>query len=363
VQSDGLTFRDLRNAILFAALVYAAIAFARHVTNILLVLSIAILIVVVLSPTVTWLSRRGIPRWAGALAIVLGFLGLAGLAGYLITPVVVVQATQLAAELPALFSKLETFLARLFASASGLSGSAPKLDLQTITQISRPLLGGLAQITTGTAQILVGAVVVFITTIYTLISPGPLVNGFLGSLRAEDRPRAAAAGERVALQIHAWAKGTAIAMAAIFALTWPVLSLLGFKQALLFAAIAGVLELVPVIGPIASAVPPVLVALVTEPIRALWVIAAFVVIQQVESHLLIPIVMSRQVNLHPVTVLFWVLVMGTLFGIIGVFIATPTAVVAGVLYDELYLREYRRGCDQEPGGSDGQPEADEQEGG
>lgn len=361
--SGGLTFRDLRNAILFAALVYAAIAFVGHVTSILLLFSIAVLIVVILSPAVTWLSRRGVPRWAGAIAIVLGILGLAGLAGYLIAPVAIGQAVKLGAELPALFSRLEAFLTRVFASASGLGGSAPRLDLQTITQISRPLLGGLAQITTGTAQILVGAIVVFITTVYTLISPGPLVNGFLGSLRAEDRARAAAAGERVALQIHAWAKGTAIAMVAIFALTWPVLSLLGFEQALLFAAIAGVLELIPVIGPIASAVPPVLVALVTEPVRALWVIAAFVVIQQIESHLLIPIVMSRQVSLHPVTVLFWVLVMGTLFGIIGVFIATPTAVVAGVLYDELYLCEYRRRCDQGPRGSDRQPEADEQEGG
>jgi len=342
--SEGLTFRDLRNAILFAAFVFVVLYFISHIVDVILVFSITLLVVITFSPVVTWMDKHGIPRWAGTALLFSCLLGTLGLLVYLLAPTVGRQFAELVQDLPSLLGKLQYYLTRLSARVPGVDVKKTQVDLSTLGQLVKPLLGGLAQITTGTLAILAGMVVVLVTSVYALINPAPLVEGFLNSVSPEHRPRLASAGQRVAVQVWAWAKGSAFAMLTIFVLTWLALWLLGFKQALLFAVIAGFLELIPVIGPILSAVGPVVVALVANPILALWVIVVFIVIQQVESHILIPMVMSRQVNLHPVTVIFWVLVMGALFGIIGIFIATPTAIVAGVLYDELYLCEYCKRC-------------------
>lgn len=344
METHGLTFRDLRNAILFGALVFLIIVFIRDVVDVILVFSIAALLVISLSPIVTWMARHKIPRWAGTAIVVLVLFGTFVLIVYFVAPLLVAQFTQFSDALPDLIDRGRAWVASIIARYPGLADGLPALNFNTIGQITRPFIGGIGQITAGTIYTVAALIVIVITTIYSLINPKPLVDGFLDAFDPQHKERVAAAGQRMAIQIWAWAKGTVFAMFAIFALTWLALWLLGFKQALLFAVIAGILEIVPTIGPILSAVPPILVALVTEPVLALWVVGAFIAIQQFENHVLIPLVMSHQVRLHPVTIIFFVLVMGVLFGIVGIFVATPTAVAAGVLYDELYLCEFRKRC-------------------
>ncbi|MEN6355710.1 MAG: AI-2E family transporter [Armatimonadota bacterium] len=342
--AQGLTFKDLRNAILFAAFIYLVVIFIKDIVDVILVLSITGLLVVSLDPFVTWLENRKIPRSAGTAIVIIALLGIVIGLTYLIAPVAGRQFTQLAGDLPTLLEKISRWFASYSERCPTLARLAPEFNPSTLLQFAKPFLGGIGRATGSGILAVAAAIVILVTTVYSLINPKPLIEGFLNTLDADGRARAATAGRRLAVQIRAWARGTIFAMFVIFALTWFALSVLGFKQALLFAVIAGILEIVPVIGPILSAVPPVLVALVTDPVLALWVVGSFIVIQQFENHVLIPIVMSRQVQLHPVTVIFWVLVMGALFGLIGIFIATPTAVSAGILYDELYLCEYRGIC-------------------
>ncbi|MCE5323780.1 AI-2E family transporter [bacterium] len=342
--AQGLTFKDLRNAILFAAFIYLVVVFINDIVDVLLVLSITALLVVSLDPFVTWLEKHKIPRSAGTAIVILTLLGtIAGLT-YLIAPVAGRQLSELAADFPDLLEKIRRWFAYYSEHFPTFAKLAPKLNVGTLLQFIKPFIGGISRATGSGILAIAAAVVILVTTIYSLINPKPLVDGFLSILDDEGKTRATAACRLLAIQIRAWARGTLFAMFVIFALTWFALTVLGFKQALLFAVIAGILEIVPVIGPILSAVPPILVALVINPVLVLWVIGSFILIQQFENHVLIPLVMSRQVQLHPVTVIFWVLVMGALFGLIGIFIATPTAVMAGILYDELYLCEYRGIC-------------------
>lgn len=346
--TQGLTFRDLRNAILFAALVYLVLSFIRYIVDVVLIFSITALIVVTLSPIVTWLSKHRIPRWAGTAIVVLVFLGALALLIYFIAPAVTAQLRDLGGQLPTLVASVRDWLAGISQRYPFLSGLVPELDLATIERFTRPLAGGVAQITTGTFTFLGAVVIIFISTIYILANPQPIVDGFLNAVDPRHRPRVLAAADRLSVQIWAWAKGTLVAIIGVFTLTWIALSLIGIEQALLFAVIAGLLEIVPILGPILAAVPPTLVALIISPVTALWVVGAFVVIQQIESHVMVPLIMAHQVRLHPVTVVFWVLVMGGLYGLIGIFLATPTAIVAGVLYDELYICEYRKRCGEIP---------------
>jgi predicted PurR-regulated permease PerM len=134
-------------------------------------------------------------------------------------------------------------------------------------------------------------------------------------------------------------------MSVVFLLVWLLLSpILHVRFAFVFALTAGLLEIVPTLGPIASAIAPILIALADSPAKALWVLVGFIVIQQIESHLIIPLILGRGLRLHPVTVVFVVVVMAWLFGIVGIFLAVPLCAVAKTLFEDLYLepRETKR---------------------
>ena len=341
---QGLTGKDLRNAILFGALVYLAIRFLSQIADILLIFSVTVLIVLVLNPPVSWLARHRIPRPVSAAVIALLVIGFVGLALYLIIPLAAKQVQELWGHVPHLADRATVWLKEFAANHPTIAGFIPQelsVDAESVGKYAPSVLGGASRLTASAAGTIVGIFLVFITTIYAVANPRPLAEGFLRAVSPAYRDRFEAAGERLNGQIRAWAMGIVFAMVFIFLLTWIGLSIIGIKQAFLFALIAGLFEAIPIIGPVLSAVPPIVVALITNPILVVWIMLLFVIIQQIENHLLVPIIMSHQLRLHPVTVIFSVLVMGGLFGIVGVFLATPAAVTAGILYDELYLRGFQ----------------------
>jgi len=335
MEGKPLTGRDLRAAILFGALVYLGIRFTSQIADILLILSVSALVTAALSPIVSRLQKHRIPRQASAAILALAVIGTLAIAGYLVIPRAVEQGGQLIKQGPSYGREVYRWIQKV-----GLNEYLPKkFDTASLKEIMRPVITGASRATATAAGAIGGALLVFIITIYLLANPAPITEGILRALGPKSGQSAKRAGERLAVQIRAWAVGILIGMFFIFLLTWIALSIIGMEQAFLFAVIAGMLEAVPVIGPILSAVPPTVVALLSShPITAVWVIIAFVIIQQFEGNVLIPVVMSRQLSLHPVTVILSVLVMGGLFGIVGVFLAAPAAVAVGIVADEFYFR-------------------------
>ena len=118
---------------------------------------------------------------------------------------------------------------------------------------------------------------------------------------------------------------------------------------MLLGIFSGLISFIPYVGALISVVLPVLLALVSDPFTAVYVILAFIIIQQIEGNLLHPIVMSRAVDLHPALVVFAILVMGTLFGIVGVFLAVPLVAALQVLVRELWVQKMdQMGTDPNP---------------
>jgi predicted PurR-regulated permease PerM len=105
------------------------------------------------------------------------------------------------------------------------------------------------------------------------------------------------------------------------------------RYALLFGVWTAVIEVIPYIGPWLSAVPPTIYALVVDPVSALWVLALFVVIYQVEGHIVVPNVMASALRLHPLLVIFGLLAGGELYGIAGVLMALPTMAAARAIWE------------------------------
>ena len=143
---------------------------------------------------------------------------------------------------------------------------------------------------------------------------------------------------RIVSHIQAWAKSTFWLMLIVGLLSGLGLWVLKVPSPLLFGILAGLGEAIPVVGPIISCIPPFLVVLSTDPMKAVWVVVLFIIIQQIEGNILVPRIMATAMKLHPVLVLFFVVALGTLTGPIGLLLAIPLLAIAKILFEELYLR-------------------------
>jgi predicted PurR-regulated permease PerM len=118
---------------------------------------------------------------------------------------------------------------------------------------------------------------------------------------------------------------------------WPIFE---FKDALLLGLIAGVMAAVPFLGPVLSAVPALLLALGIGGMTPLWVLPAYIVVQALEGNVIQPLVMARGIKLHPIALIFSMLLSVAAFGVLGVLVAAPLAAIADILHDELYRKRF-----------------------
>jgi predicted PurR-regulated permease PerM len=159
--------------------------------------------------------------------------------------------------------------------------------------------------------------------------------------------------ERIGGRLGAWARGEAVLAAIIGGLTWVGALLLGLPYAGALALIAAVGELVPNLGPIIAAIPLVLVGLLVSPTHGLLALLLAVLIQQLENNLIVPRVMSRAVNLHPVAVMLAILSGGELLGIPGALLAVPVLASLSVIIDEVQRERLARHGERGATGDDG----------
>jgi len=124
-----------------------------------------------------------------------------------------------------------------------------------------------------------------------------------------------------------WLQGQIILCLAVGILTYIGLKLLGIKFAFILAITAGILEIIPIIGPVMSAIPAVMLGILQNPILGLWVILLYIIIQQAENHFLVPIIMAKAIGLNPILIIISLLISTKLFGLLGIILAVPMAAV------------------------------------
>jgi predicted PurR-regulated permease PerM len=344
-----------RTAYTVIGLVFALLLggyFAYRTSGVILAFLLTILLSIILSAPVNYLARRGWPRTWGVIAVVAAIGGVVWLLGLALVPAVETQSREFAEAFPTLLDEALT-LANQAQSFFGL-GTQIGLNPESFSQLGREVLTGSTVSTAAgvglTAATVVSlAAVVFISTVYLVIRPEPLVNGFVSLFPAGWRPRTREVLQALYQTEQRWFLGQLAAMTFI-AVFWAIsLSLIGVPFALLIGIFSGLISFIPYVGALISVVVPVLLALISDPFSAVWVIVAFIIIQQIEGNLLQPIVMSRAVDLHPALVVFAILVMGTLFGIVGVFLAVPLVAALQVLVRELWVQKMdQMGTDPNP---------------
>ena len=120
------------------------------------------------------------------------------------------------------------------------------------------------------------------------------------------------------------------------------LSLLGVKYALLLGILAMLLEIVPIVGPVISAIPGVILAFSQSPTLGVWVLIFYVAVQQVENHIFTPLILGKTIGLNPVTVILALLIGGKLAGILGIILSIPMAVVIVEILDDMVKQKEHR---------------------
>lgn len=224
-------------------------------------------------------------------------------------------------------------------------------------------IAGRLQSTAGTASVLSGIsgmtsiLIGFVTGLllalaggfFIAMSPHSYRDGAVRLAPEGQRAKVRAVMDCTGAALRAWLLGQLVAMVAVGAMTAVGLWLLGVSTPIGLGVIAGLLEFIPYVGPVASAAPAVTVAFVDSPTTALWVTLLYVGIQQVEGALLIPLIQRQAVDLPPAVTVFSVVGFGVLFGPAGVLLAAPLTVVAFVVVRQVWIPFVEGGADAEAG--------------
>ena len=336
----SLTNRGLLRAVLVAFVLFLAYRSLAEVVTTALLLATGLLLAVVLSAPVEALHRRKVPRAVSvALIFLAGVVALGG-GGYLLYPALAEQAAQLASALPGALSQIVERAGRaaddLGLNIGGEGGS--DVSPSTLAKAGRRVLGGALGLFGGLASFFAGLIVLLFVPLYLAAMPGPVVGWIVKLFPPEKREGVRGLLSEVRTSLLGWLGGQLVSMTVLGVLSTAALYLIGIPGALFLGIFTGLVCFVPLVGPVVSAVPPLVLAFAGNPIDALWVLLAYVAIQQVEGNLLTPLVMNKAASLHPAVVIASVTIAGTAFGVLGTLLAAPAMVVAGVLVDALWFR-------------------------
>jgi len=334
--SEGRT-TAYRAVLLAAALIVGGLLFQQLLTLLLAVL-ITVIIAIAVSSIATRLERLHVPRAIGALLTMLA--GIAVIVGifWLIIPPFVDQTNEFVDDIPGIVDDLRDQVHDLTGAEPGDISDGIDNFVEQYTDDPGKLIGPITSIGLSVAGILGAFILILITAYYMAVRPEPLIDGMRRLVPPAHRAQADHIMGRLRSSWIGWMQGVAADMVISGVLLYIGLTIIGLDFAIFFAVLTALFSVIPYFGAFASGIPPVLFALTDSPGKALVVIAIYVGVQQIEGNLTIPLVMSRTVRLHPAVIAVGVVVVGQLFGFVGLIVAVPILSLIVVLVEELWVQ-------------------------
>ena len=322
------------------ALAVIILGAAYLVRGVLLLIYVSGLLAIGFSPIIRLIERQKVlpigtarfPRWLAILILYLVIIGTVVLIGVLVIPPVIHQGQQLWSALPGMFDRAQEYLiARGWLHERlTLREAVQRAPVGNSGDALTTAFGAVAGVIGG----LFGLITILILTFYLLVDAESLRAMMLQLFPADRRKRVDMASRDITVKVSAWLGGQLVLGAIIGGSSAVGLWLLGVPYFYVLAVISGVGELIPVVGPILASIPAIAIAATVSVQKVLLVIVFFVVQQQVENHLLVPKIMSRQVGVSPATVIVALLIGAKLHGIAGAILAVPTAAILSVVIAE-----------------------------
>ena len=321
-------------AILKIAVVAIVLALLYLALEVLIILFLAVIIASAVSLLAGALERYRIPRLFGVLLIYLGAIGVFGSVLYFIIPPIVEEIKQLAVVLPDYY---ETITRQIFKTTTGISPDYAKDAQNMLLNLGdkiKEFTSGIFNIASAVFGSAVSFVAISVISFYLSIQKKG-VEDFLRLIIPQDQEEYVIdVWTRVEKKLGRWLQGQIILALIMGVMVFVGLTLIGVPYALLLGVIAGLLEIVPIAGPILSALVGVSMAVLISPFLALLTLIFYIIVQQVENHILVPILMKKATGLNPVVVIVALLAGAKLGGVLGMLISVPLATIAGELLED-----------------------------
>jgi predicted PurR-regulated permease PerM len=284
-----------------------------------------------------FLARHSPIRDPWSVVVVLLFLlALLGLAGWWISGPLANEYQQLQQRLPEAITKLEQEARDRGLELSALNGHSTG---QQLTSHGTALLGGAVSAFRVTLRSIVLFIVILFVGIYVSFSPDTYTHGLLALVPQRHRPRAREILAETEQKLRAWLIGQFISMINVGVLIGLGLWISGIPVPLVLGFIAGALDIIPLFGPVIASIPAILLGFTLDPLHAGYAVLVFVVANQIESHVILPLIQRMSVSLPPALTVAALLILGTLFGFWGVLLAVPITITLLVLIQKLYIRQ------------------------
>jgi predicted PurR-regulated permease PerM len=314
-------------------LLWVTITYAGLIMEIIWIIFGAFLLSLAIRPLADRLAQRHIPRSVTVLGVYVGLIGLLAGLGTLLVPIITTETALLRANGPSL---LQTALLHLTATplignVIPSSSTLAQNVFQYVATLGPTFLSTVAGAGESALNLFVVLILAYFLATDTSIGPGLLQN--LIPVRYQPQVSAMMGRARYRLTRWIWAQ---VAIAIYFALMFGIgLTLLGVPFALTIALIGGILEIIPYLGGAVAVFLGVISALTVSPWLAVWVFLMYLILTEIQSHIIAPTFYGRAMHLHPAAVLLALLIGVKVEGIVGVFFAVPVAVVLLTLLQEI----------------------------
>ncbi len=326
--SSGTIFRTV--------LILLLLWFLFMIRDIILLIFLALIIVAAIDPIVDWFQKKKVPRTLTTMVIYILFLSIIGLTVSLLVPPITTEIQSLGQNFPQLMEKVSGYFrgVREFTVSHNLQKNVSDFFSNIAGQLSQTG----SNIFSGTISIIGGffeLIVVLSIAFYMSVQEKGIKQFFASIMPEEHREYVSGLVDRIQFKMGRWLQGQLLLMFLIFVLDYAGLLLIGAPYALVLALIAGLLEIIPYIGPIISAVVAVAISFLHGPVTGLLVLGLFVLVQQLEGYVLTPLIMKRAVGLNPVVVIVALLIGAKLAGVMGIIVSVPVATVLGEIVNDL----------------------------
>lgn len=289
---------------------------------------------VLLAPLMNVMQVRfKVPRALSAVMMILIIVGGVAGMGYGMFALLADQVHTLIVQTPKIAASLQVRVDRVFENHPWLEQQVRNLN---VAQTARSTLYTLFEGVQISLTAVAGFVLVLTLAIYTAINSQEYFRSILSLFPAYLRPKTSRVLGSSATVLRQWLKGQLIVMGISGALTTLYLWILGIDYWLLLGFLTGILGFIPYVGSFITVFITAAVTLGSDPSKIWWVIGMYLVLQQVEGNITIPIVMRERVQLPEVHMIVFMLILGGLFGILGVFIAPPLLAVLREIYNKTY---------------------------
>ncbi len=331
MENKNVTKIDISSwTIIKALIIIVGFIFLWFIRDVLLMLFVVLIIVSVVSPMADYLEKFKLPRsWALGIIYIL-LAGFFALLIYLIIPPLVNQTKSLAVNVPNYINSASSIYHRFYKEAvdwqnifNSISGTLSSVG-QSFFSVTISIFGGIAS-----------AVTIIVLSFYLALESKSASKFVLSFIPEKKKESWGKIGHQIIEKIGGWLRGQVLLCLVIGFFDYIALLIIGVPYALTLAVLGMVLEIVPIVGPLVAGIAAVLVTLATAGwIKALIVAAVYILIQQLENHILVPKIMQKSVGLSPVVILIALIIGAKLAGILGAILAIPVIAAISVIFME-----------------------------